>query len=222
MKRIISVLMCISLIFLLASCKSSKDPENEAEGTTESSKYLYEADSGKIKIVSLDAADGIFVEKGRKDEVKQAATITVLNDTDRMLEYAEIVFQVNEYERAEFIVSALPAGKECVVMETTARQLNSDDKYILSPNGCVFSYCDPTLQNPDAEVKTDGSTISVTNKTDSLKDILVTYKYFKDDKYYGGIAFRGKFEKVNPGKTVQKTSSHFGDDCKIVNVTVYN
>lgn len=218
MKKIISLLLCMAMLFMFASCKDTKDP---AQGTEEP-KYLYEVDSGKVKIVSLNAADGVFVEKGNKDEVKQTATITVLNDSDRMLEYAEIVFTVNEYERAEFIVSALPAGQECVVMETTARVMKSDDKYTLDSRSCTFAYCDQNLTPAEAEIKTDGSTISVTNKTDVQKDILVTYKYFKDDKYYGGIAFRGKFEQVKPGETVQKTSSRFGDDCKIVNITIYD
>lgn len=220
MKRIISVLLCASMLFSLAACKGNiTKPE---QGTTETEpQYLYEADSGKLKIISLNGADGIFVEKGKKDEVKQTATLTVLNDSDRMLEYAVIAFKVNEYERAEFIVSALPAGRECVVMETTARVFGSDDKYTLDSKACTFAYCDATPDTPEAEIKTEGSTISVTNKTDAQRDILVTYKYFLDGKFYGGIAFRGKFEKVKPGETVEKSSTHFGSDCKIVNVTIY-
>lgn len=214
MKRVISAFLCMVMIFSFASCKEeTKEPEKKEE------QYFCTAGEGKIKVLSLESADGVFVEKGNKDEVKGVATIKVRNDSEQMLEFGKIVFQVNDIERAEFEVCALPAGEQCVVMETAARPLNESDKYKLNNADSVFAYCDQSVESDKYTVETDGSTIKVTNNTDAPLNVRIAYKYFMDKMYYGGIAFRGSFENIAPHETVEKTSSRFDSDCRIVNIT---
>lgn len=210
MKRVISAFLCIAVLFSLASC----GPEKKEE-------VFCEADNGNISVISLKAVDGTFVEKGNKDEVNAIATIIVRNNSNFMLEYGTVVFQVNEIERAEFIISALPAGEQCVVMETTARPFENDDEYTLNTTDSMFAYCDASTESDEYTLIVEGSTMKVTNNTDKPLTVNIAYKYFKDNMYYGGICFRGTFEEISPHETMEKTSSRFDKDCKIVNVTAY-
>lgn len=215
MKRIISVFVCIAVLFSLSAC-GEKQPAGKEE-----QKNLYEADSGKISVVSLEAVDGLFVEKGGQDEVKSTAAIVVKNNSDKILEYGTISFRVNDYERAEFVISALPAGEKCLVMETTARVLHKEDKYTVLPGSCTFSYCDASTESGKYKLEIEGSTLKLTNKTEAPLTAKIAYKYYKNDMYYGGIAFRGTFENIEAGKTMEKTSERFSADCRIVNITTY-
>lgn len=208
MKRVFSVVLCVVMLLAFSSCKKDEPIEN-----------FCEADEGKISVISLDAVDGLFVEKGNQDKVESVATIIVKNNSDRMLEYGTVVFNVNEYERAEFVISALPAGEKCLVMETTARRLEKDDEYKLRTTDSVFAYCDASVQSEKYELTVDNSTFKLQNKTDIPLTAKIAYKYYKDGMYYGGIAFRGTFESVQPHTTMEKTSKRFTDDCKIVNIT---
>lgn len=221
MKRAVSILICFAMIFSLASCRGSEEKENPTAATEAQPQYLCEADSGNVRVISMSAADGIFVEdpdKG-KVEVRQVASIIVQNMSDRMLANAELWFRVNENEYATFIVQALPAGEKCVVMERTARTLNKDDKYTLDSGLCNFAYSYSTPEDKNVEVKTEGSTIRITNKTQSVLSTRITYRYYMNDMYYGGVAFSGEFKDIKPGETMEKTSRHFNNDCKIVGIS---
>ncbi len=210
MRKVISALLCVVILIGFASCKGN-DKEDEV---------FCVADGGNITVLSLKSADGVFVEKGKKDDVTGVATIIVKNNSEQMLEYGKIVFRVNEIERAEFIISALPAGEECVVMETTARPLEEKDEYILNADDTVFAYCEASTENEKYTIESEGSTLKVTNNGNEPLTVRIAYKYYKDDMYYGGICFRGTFENIAPGETMAKDSSHFDKDCKIVNVTM--
>lgn len=208
MKKFVSVLLIVTLVLTLFSCGKS-DKKNSIT-----------ADEGRITVLSLKPCDGLFVEKGKSDRVKSAATIVVQNNADQMLEYGLFVFRVNDIERAEFAVSALPAGEKCLVMETTARPMKSEDKYSLLNEESVFTYCDAETKPDKVSVDIKGSEFFITNNSGKASNVTVVYKYFRDGMYYGGIAFRGKFENIGSGETVNKTSKRFDSDCRLVNVTV--
>lgn len=219
MKRSISVLICLAMLFSFASCKSSEGKDNTTAAIEAKPQYLCEADSGRVRVISMSAADGIFVEDARKIEVKQVASIIVQNTSNQMLADAELWFKVNEDEYATFVVMALPAGEKCVVMEKTARTLNKDDKYTLDSTLCKFAYSNAEPVDKNVDIQTEGSTIRITNKTQSVLSTRITYRYYMNDMYYGGIAFTGEFKDIKPGETMEKTSSYFNDDCRIVGVS---
>lgn len=216
MKKVISLLLCILFVFSLSACGKEK-AEEEKEKTEESFMVL---DEGNIVIEKLEGVDGLFVEKGNQDEVKNVSALVIKNNSEQMLEYLSLSFRVNTYERADFTVSALPAGEKVIVMESFARAFNSEDKYEIDDNSTIFTYCEAGSDSEAAEVKTDGANITVKNKTAENINATVVYKYYKDGMYYGGIAFRGKFEDIIPGGSVTKKSDRFNESCKIVNVVV--
>lgn len=219
MKKLISIILCAAVLFSLASCKGENGGETTIPETTEKAGPMLTLDGGNVEVLSMNSADGIFVEDGRKIDVKQVASIVVQNNSSRMLADAEIWFKVNNEEYASFEVMALPAGEKCVVMEKTARTMKQEDNYVLDRSLSKFAYSDSTAENKNVDVQTEGSTIRITNKTDSTLSTRITYRYFLNGMYYGGIAFTGEFKDIKPGETMEKNSSIFGNDCKIVGVS---
>lgn len=213
MRKAVSFLLIVSFLFLISAC---------GEKPTEEEKYFCVVDNN-IKVLSLEGGDGLFVENGNFDEVKGVATIKVRNDSERMVEYSKISFRVNDIERAEFEIKALPSGETTTVMEITAKPFASTDKYELINNAesTFAAYCDPTMNTDKIKIETDGGKITVTNLTaEDISKVIIYYKYYVDGAYYGGIAFRGTFENVKAGKSVSRTSDRFAQNGKIVNTSV--
>ena len=210
--------MCLLLPLSLASCKG-KTEQDKADGQ-QGAVFPMKLDGGKIIIEKIEGVDGLFVEKGGNDEVKGVAAVIVKNASDKMLEYANISFKVNQYEGADFVVSALPAGESAIVMESFARSFSSDDVYEPNAQESAFTYCDASPKADGIEIKTDGADITVKNNTDKELSPCIVYKYYRDGMYYGGIAFRGTFENIAAGGSVTRTSDRFTDDCKIVNIII--
>ncbi len=215
MKKISALLLCLVTVFALSSCGKETPGKTQSQPVEQEFMTL---DHGNIVVEKLQGVDGLFVEKGNQDEVKNVSALVIRNDSDRMLEYLSFSFRVNTYERADFIVSALPAGEKVIVMESFAREFNSADKYELDSDSVIFTYCDAAAESPYVEVKTEGANITVKNKTEKSVNASVVYRYYKDGMYYGGIAFRGTFEDILPGGSVTKKSDRFNENCKIVNV----
>lgn len=211
MKKLVSLILCFAVLFSFAAC--GKETEEEIKD------YLT-LDNGNISIVSLQVVSGLFVEKGNQDNVENVAALVVKNNSEKMLEYSVISFRVNTYERAEFTVSALPAGESVLVMESLARPFSVDDEYTLADESTIFSYCDASIVSDKAELQINGSEFNLTNKTDLPLNATVVYKYYQNGMYYGGIAFRGNFEDIKPHETKTEVSSRFNENCKVVNFIV--
>ena len=135
----------------------------------------------------------------------------------------KLSFRVNEYERAEFEIKAVPAGAQALVMEITARQYSADDKYTLINDGesSFAAYCDASMNDDKIQITTDGGNITVKNISDSpISEMSIYYKYLIDGIYYGGIAFSGKFQDIQPGESVTQTSERFSKNGVIVNTRI--
>lgn len=221
-KKIIAAFLCAALLLTAAGCSRGSPGEvstvQTAEQTTEKPQFPMALDNGKVTVEELFGADGLFTEKGNLDEVKNVTALRVKNNSTEMLEYGMLSFKVNGIERAEFAVSALPAGESVVVMESFARPWSEEDSFELEKDKTAFAYITAQTENEDVRLEVKGSEFTVTNLSAENRDITIVYKYFKNNTYYGGIAFRGKFENISPGETVKKTSDRFDENCKIVNV----
>lgn len=179
-------------------------------------------DNGNVTVSPVSSVSGIFAERGGNDRVKNVCAVTVKNNSGRMLEYGTVTMNVNGEEYAEFIISALPAGESALVMESLARPYSKKDEFTLRRDKSTFSYCDANTNPKDVSVTTDGSTITVKNNTDKTLTALITYKYYKDGVYYGGIAFRGEFADIPQGESLRKVSERFNESCRIVNIVTEN
>ena len=77
MKKIFCLIVSLIFVFSFASC--TKD-ENKPSDKTDTESFFCTFDSDKIKVISLGAYDGLFVEKGGFDNVTSVAAIKIRND----------------------------------------------------------------------------------------------------------------------------------------------
>ena len=80
-----------------------------------------------IEIRTLAAGyDGAFLEDGTDDEVKNVLALLFVNTSDKDVQYAEYAFAVDG-KPISFKVSDLPAGQQCVVLEASRHQRNTNE-----------------------------------------------------------------------------------------------
>lgn len=152
---------------------------------------------------------GRFVEDGSGRPVEDVAVLLVTNRTEKFLDMATIQYEIDG-QKGTFIVTGLPAGKSCWVMEYTAKTIT--DQSTLKYVGCSTSFREDAVNSTDKlTVSADGNILSAVNPTDeTLKNVVVYYKNVQDDgNYLGGITYMVTFGDIAPGETVSKLGGHY-------------
>ena len=171
-----------------------------------------------IEIRTLAAGyDGAFLEDGTDDEVKNVLALLFVNTSDKDVQYAEYAFAVDG-KPISFKVSDLPAGQQCVVLEASRHQRNTNE--VLELISRVLAPVD-MLPGPDKvlPVINDDNTITLMNTTqEELPVVRVFYKYFYEDEnsFVGGITYTATATKVPAGGSVTIAPSHFEANASVI------
>lgn len=159
---------------------------------------------------AVGSYSGNFLEDGSDEPTANVAAMVVTNNSERMLQIAEITFQVNDTETASFKVTNLPAGTSVLVLESNKREFKEEDSYTYGET--ASGYMDqPTLEEDKFELVTEKGKIILKNNTDqSYEKVYVYYKYVQlGGAYLGGITYRTPFENVPAGGEVEAVAGHF-------------
>ena len=171
-----------------------------------------------IEIRTLAAGyDGAFLEDGTDDEVKNVLALLFVNTSDKDVQYAEYAFAVDG-KPISFKVSDLPAGQQCVVLEASRHQRNTNE--VLELISRVVAQVD-MLPGSDKvlPVINDDNTITLMNTTqEELPVVRVFYKYFYEDEnsFVGGITYTATATKVPAGGSVTIAPSHFEANASVI------
>lgn len=219
--------------------KSSDDYVEPAEGTLNISKIegfnsstvKDTTEEGTQKIILSDSNltveaigryAGNFLEDGSDEPTSNVAAMLITNNSDRMLQIAEITFKVNDTETATFKVTNLPVGTSTLVLEANKREFSEEDSYTYGE--AATGYMDePTLEEDKFELVTEKGKIILKNKTnESYEKVYVYYKYVQiGGAYLGGITYRTPFENVPAGGEVEAIAAHFNpESSKIMAVQI--
>lgn len=210
--------------------KSSDDYVEPAEGTLNVSKIQgFSLDSStesaeentqkislsdpNLTVEAIGSYAGNFLEDGSDEPTANVAAMLITNNSDRMLQIAEITFQVNDTETASFKVTNLPAGTSTLVLESNKREFSEEDSYTYGET--ATGYMDePTLEEDKFELVTEKGKIILKNKTNESYDkVYVYYKYVQiGGAYLGGITYRTPFENVPAGGEVEAIAAHFNPE----------
>lgn len=210
--------------------KSSDDYVEPAEGTLNISKIegfnlstvKDTTEEGTQKIILSDSNltveaigryAGNFLEDGSDEPTANVAAMLITNNSDRMLQIAEITFKVNDTETATFKVTNLPVGTSTLVLEANKREFSEEDSYTYGET--ATGYMDePTLEEDKFELVTEKGKIILKNKTNESYDkVYVYYKYVQlGGAYLGGITYRTPFENVPAGGEVEAIAAHFNPE----------
>lgn len=200
---------------------SSEDRQTETGGDlseeTDEMIFPYDIEGQKISITYLNGYDGLYIEDGADQEIENVTAILVKNNSDKALEYGEIILDADG-EELNFTFSSLPAGKSCIVMEKNQTEYNS--KWRLRYKDGDFAFMDSLSKEESKigiKIKKDNG-ITITNKTDtSIPRLRIFYKYQLDSgEYVGGITYNCKLDDLESGESRTIYPSHFSKEGSVV------
>ncbi len=174
------------------------------------------ASSANLYCLEFNSFSGVFVEDGKNEEVKDVAAILVENRSELFLDRATITYKYGD-KTATFLVTGLPAGKKCWVME--ANKMKLDKKHTFEFEDCVSAFKDDAVLFTDKlTTQTEDNKVTVRNiSEETLENVCVYYKdTMGDGNYFGGITYVMNFETLEPGESLTKESGHYSDTSMIV------
>lgn len=145
-----------------------------------------------LVITDLGKYTGVFMEDGTDEVLSGILMIVLKNNGEMPLEYAEITLATNAGD-AKFTVSSVPAGASAVLLEqnrmeySALQQIDSVDVQYVSFFAEPLSLCEELIS---LQVLDGAINISNVSGADIAGDIVIYYKNYASDLYYGGITYR--------------------------------
>lgn len=173
----------------------------------------YRIQDTPIVVEGIGQYSGPFVEDGSDKPVANALAAVIKNDSDTVIEFAEIRFAVNDSEEAVFQISTIPAEKEVVVLEKNGREYHEED--MLNFTDKLYAEQDfLSLMEDEVEITSEDGKLIVKNLTqEPLGTVYVRYKGTINSQYYlGGITYSCKVENVDASACVEARTKHFNEN----------
>lgn len=231
MRNITTLLLCILLCLSLAACGDNNptssfgavtEPqgENEENLVVESVEEVTIPLSHGLEVTKIGSYTGIYMEDGSDEMVSGVLMLAVKNSGKDYIQYAEITMG-----QACFSLSSLMPGETVVVLEQNRMAYQSGAEYagLTAQNVARFSQA-PTLCEDKLAIQTLDGCLNITNisGSDIAGDVVIYYKNYAGDLYYGGITYRVRLTggmKANEIKQIMV--NHFdAEGSKVVFVTV--
>lgn len=189
-------------------------------------KLPYKVEKTDLVVENIGQYTGQFIEDGSDKPVVNVLSLLVTNNSNEVVQYAEINLKVNGNKNAVFKVTNLPPKTSTLVMESTGKiEFNKDDKYTYVDSIQAKLDKMSLLEDKIKITKQEDGVIGIKNISGKdLDTVYVYYKYFQQGgAYLGGITYRVKFENVKAGATVEEKTSHFSKNSSdILMVDVIN
>ena len=207
------------------SSANGTSDENEGSGSSDSGDSTAPAitlSDPNLTVEAIGSYSGNFLEDGSDEPTANVAAMLITNNSDQMLQIAEITFQVNDTETASFKVTDLPAGTSTLVLEANKREYSEEDSYTYGETATGYME-QPLLEEDKFDLVTEDGKITLKNKTDQSYDkVYVYYKYVQlGGAYLGGITYRTPFENVPANGEVESIAAHFNpESSKIMAVQI--
>lgn len=165
-----------------------------------------------LVVTSIDTYSGAFVEDGSDEDVEDVLMITVRNDGDKVLQYAETQLFYDDVT-AEFAFSTLKPGQSVTVLEKN-RLPYTEGKAVKSTSlgNVVFFEKELDLCEDKLKVSAMDGAFNVENISgqDLPGNVVIYYKNKQDGVYHGGITYRVMIEGgIENGGIKQSMSGHF-------------
>lgn len=177
---------------------------------------------GLVTVEKVGRYAGIFVEDGSDEIVSDVFAITVVNNSDKMLQYAQVVITCGG-EEYTFDMSTIPAGARAQVLEKDKKALPEDLSGAQTVLTTVTEFQEAPSTYPEVfELTPFEYSVNIKNisKSDISGDVYVYYKTKVGDLYMGGITYRAKVTDLAAGEEKSAYASHFyGSDSEILFVT---
>ena len=176
----------------------------------QSDKKGVELSDERLKIEAVGQYTGEFLEDGSDEPIVGVSSVIITNQSDEMLQVADISIPVNNNETAEYRVTNLLPYTSALVLEKNKRLFSEKDKY---KRGEVISAFirGQSLMEDTFEIIEENEQLTLINKTENnYKKVYVYYKYIQSGgAYLGGITYRVPFENVEERGRILSVANHF-------------
>lgn len=216
--------VAVAGIFLLADREPEAEELPETTGAAVSEGAAVTETAGEdgrsiqlnegLFITGADNYTGIYMEDGSDEPVTGVLSIRLTNVSNEPVQYARITMDV-EGEEALFTVTALPAGATAVLLEQNRMEYRADVDYMSLAAKCenlaLFDR-ELTLHEDKLKIQTLDGALNITNVSgaDISETIVLCYKGWQNEMYYGGIAYRIRLEGgLKAGELRQIMAEHF-------------
>lgn len=177
---------------------------------------------GIVTVEKVGRYAGIFMEDGSDEIVSDVFAITVVNNSDKMLQYAQVVITCGG-EDYVFDMSTIPAGARAQVLEKEKKTVPKDLSGAQTVLNTITEFQEePSLYPQVFEITALSHSIDIKNisKNNIDGDIYVYYKTKVGDLYMGGITYRAKVSDLASGEEKSAYAGHFYEnDSEILFVT---
>ena len=137
-------------------------------------------------------------------------SLIVTNQSDAMIEYAELVFDADDQEDVVFKITSLPAGASVLVQECNQRTFDEHESLKLKDKMLAVND-DASMMQDKVSITAEGDVLHLINQTEeNLETVFVRYKnLLQDDLYMGGITYSCRFDQVEAKADVEQRTGHF-------------
>ena len=202
-------------LFLWA--KPGQPPDLPAEEAQESTIRFEEVQSAEIPLPhglvlqDIGSYTGMYMEDGSNEILSNILMVTVRNDGDRAVQYAEILVS-GEEETARFTLTTLSPGQSVVLLEQNRMTYDGGRQVTkIEVDSVALFPEEPSMHEDKLEVLPGNGVLKVTNITgeDISGDIVIYYKNASSDMLYGGITYRVTIAGgLKAGETRQTVAGH--------------
>ena len=164
-----------------------------------------------LEITNISRFAGSFIEDGSDDVLSDVCAITVKNNAENTVQYAEISMNIGG-ESYCFKLSTLPQGKSVQLLELSRQPM---PEISADMTAALTSYAsfdpEPSLCEDVFSIDTQDTAITITNisGSDITGQIYVYYKSAYGDLYIGGITYRTGVEGLAAGQSTTLYASHY-------------
>lgn len=192
------------------------DYDSESDESIYGLTLPYESSTYDFQIVNIGRYTGGFMEDGSDDSVVNVLAMLIKNTSDKMLEFLEIRFEDEDGNIYTFDISALPAGKKCLVLESS-KTVYSDGVSLTFKEIIPVYKDDVDMMSDEIEFSVvypeetgDPTDITLTNIGErDIDSVFLCYKTSENGIYIGGVAYRVEYEELQKGASLTESVTHF-------------
>lgn len=209
-RHIIPVLLVIAVILVVGIAFSLKSPTQQDEGgdknklpsqesnvEDEGITFPYLLEDDKLEITSLFQSDIPNPDDGYK-EVKNLASIELVNKSEEYLESADISIVLADGTALEFQIEDIPAGQKVWAFEKESIEIAADS--VSKSIKCEANFMsDNSEWTKQFQTSSQNGTVTITNLTNEKQEgIKAIFHCLMEDTYFGGISYEYSVDVLSP------------------------
>ncbi len=211
-KKIIAVLLCLSIV-MLCGCNTENKPENTEPEPFVAYGFKFPTEVyDNVSVEDFFLYSGEYPEDGSFEECENVVALKVKNNSATDIQLLRINVTADS-KVLEFEITSLLAGATVIVLEKSKQTIAENEKISLFECVNRADYSENvTLKEGELLVKGNLGTINIQNISGTKIESSV-YVYYKktdaDGNYFGGITFRTKADGIGADEIKQVPALNF-------------